>query len=471
MTYSYYEESNKLKNVDGSTTENYTYDEIGNLVSDTEEGITNIDWTPYGKVRKVVKDDNSEVQFRYDASGNRIAKITETDTTIYVRDASGNVMGVYNNKALKEQAIYGSSRLGLVNYASKTGYRSLGGKKYELTNHLGNVLAVVSDNIHLDQDSTWTTAINTTDYYPFGLAMDGRTVQDSTYRYGFNGKEQDSAGEWGSKSHYDYGFRIYKPSIAKFLSVDPLTADYPWYTPYQFAGNKPVWAVDLDGLEELIYTEQFKKSEIGQSVIEIASEATLQKEFYKALKSQNKYDVYVGSFNSSITDFEGNVQSLKIKSGGHPASIGAAKGYMFEVKNMESYNKLRKTSYAFNSIQGVENDKIAEEFNKGKGFLFVIVADQMMNPSNNTKSTNKSTDFLNNAIRNATNTYIHESWSHGLPYLKNESYQPDYKEEHKNYHGNKTTGSPSVEEYDKNPSAYETTNFGKNMKEIDKNIK
>ena len=32
--------------------------------------------------------------------------------------------------------------------------------------------------------------------------------------------------------------------------MDPLTASYPWYTPYQFAGNKPIWAVDLDGLEE-----------------------------------------------------------------------------------------------------------------------------------------------------------------------------------------------------------------------------
>jgi len=101
-------------------------------------------------------------------------------------------MGVYKNDTLTEQSIYGSSRLGLVNYASKTAYRSLGGKKYELANHLGNVLAVVSDNIHLNQDSTWTSLINTTDYYPFGLSMDGRSVQDSSYRYGFNreGKRQ-----------------------------------------------------------------------------------------------------------------------------------------------------------------------------------------------------------------------------------------------------------------------------------------
>lgn len=33
------------------------------------------------------------------------------------------------------------------------------------------------------------------------------------------------------------------------MSVDPLTKSYPWYTPYQFAGNMPLWAVDLDGAE------------------------------------------------------------------------------------------------------------------------------------------------------------------------------------------------------------------------------
>jgi hypothetical protein len=32
--------------------------------------------------------------------------------------------------------------------------------------------------------------------------------------------------------------------------VDPLTQKYPWYTPYQFAGNKPIKFIDLDGAEE-----------------------------------------------------------------------------------------------------------------------------------------------------------------------------------------------------------------------------
>jgi hypothetical protein len=40
--------------------------------------------------------------------------------------------------------------------------------------------------------------------------------------------------------------------IARFLSVDPLAPEYPWYTPYQFAGNTPIQAIDLDGLEPKI---------------------------------------------------------------------------------------------------------------------------------------------------------------------------------------------------------------------------
>ena len=70
-----------------------------------------------------------------------------------------------------------------------------------------------------------------------------------SYRYGFNGKENDNEIK-GEGNQQDYGMRIYDPRLGKFLSVDPLTRGYPWYTPYQFAGNKPIWAIDLDGLEE-----------------------------------------------------------------------------------------------------------------------------------------------------------------------------------------------------------------------------
>ncbi len=90
----------------------------------------------------------------------------------------------------------------------------------------------------------------------------------SGYRYGFNGKEMDNEVK-GSENQYDYGFRIYDPRLSRFLSVDPLTKSYPWYTPYQFAGNKPIIAIDLDGLEEYIVTTQhFKDGSIKSITIQ-----------------------------------------------------------------------------------------------------------------------------------------------------------------------------------------------------------
>jgi len=77
--------------------------------------------------------------------------------------------------------------------------------------------------------------------------MEGRSYEGDTnlrYRFGFNGKEEDD-----ETYTQDYGFRQYNSDLGRFLSVDPLTKEYPWYAPYQFAGNKPINSIDIDGLE------------------------------------------------------------------------------------------------------------------------------------------------------------------------------------------------------------------------------
>lgn len=251
---------------DGSPSSNlpvgtYSYDDIGNLTGNEVNGTT-IDWTVYGKVKKVTHESGDEIDYLYDAAGNRVAKLFttggETTATHYVRDASGNVMAVYRTApggGEAEQAevpIYGSSRLGQYLGGTATATRQLGHKHYELTNHLGNVMAVVGDDLYVTEEGEKQAVVHTTsDYYPFGLEMPGRSLSlNGAYRYGFNGKEKDQSGEWGDQTHYDYGFRIYNPSIGRFLSVDPLTGSYPWYTPYQFSGNSPIRFIDLDGLEE-----------------------------------------------------------------------------------------------------------------------------------------------------------------------------------------------------------------------------
>jgi RHS repeat-associated protein len=83
------------------------------------------------------------------------------------------------------------------------------------------------------------------------MVMPGRDYSaGSPYRFGFNGKEKDK--NLHSLTVYDYGFRIYDPRIGKFLSVDPLSKNYPSWTPYAFAMNDVIRSIDLDGLERYI---------------------------------------------------------------------------------------------------------------------------------------------------------------------------------------------------------------------------
>jgi RHS repeat-associated protein len=82
------------------------------------------------------------------------------------------------------------------------------------------------------------------------MIMPGRNyTAGNSYRYGFNGKEMDNEVK-GKGNQQDYGMRVYDPRVGRFLSVDPLTKSYPHYTPYSFAGNKPIKYTDLDGGQE-----------------------------------------------------------------------------------------------------------------------------------------------------------------------------------------------------------------------------
>jgi hypothetical protein len=91
-----------------------------------------------------------------------------------------------------------------------------GNKRYELTNHLGNVLAVVSDKKKgVDENGDGVIdyynadVVSANDYYPFGSLMPGRTFSSNNnkYRYGFNGKENDNEVK-GEGNQQDYGMSV-----------------------------------------------------------------------------------------------------------------------------------------------------------------------------------------------------------------------------------------------------------------------
>ena len=71
----------------------------------------------------------------------------------------------------------------------------------------------------------------------------------------------------GEGNFEDYGMRMYNPRIGRFFNIDPLAESYPELTPYQFASNTPLQAVDLDGLEKVIYLINFKDNTKSKIVL------------------------------------------------------------------------------------------------------------------------------------------------------------------------------------------------------------
>ncbi|SDF70720.1 RHS repeat-associated core domain-containing protein [Chitinophaga filiformis] len=245
---------------------NYLYDNIGNLIYDRQGKIDSVRWTLYGKIRKIGKTDGSSLEYAYDPSGNRVYKKYingNVEKTWYVRDAQGNVLAVYGNKDggnqkyWKEQHLYGSSRLGIwisdidatdvTAAASDTNWLKKGRKEYELTNHLGNVLATISDKV-VDSvigsavDHYEAEVLSAQDYYPFGMLQPDRKWSLGGYRYGFNGQEHSK--EIGY-NNYTAQFWEYDSRIGRRWNLDPKPT--MGVSPYAVFSNNPINFSDPNG--------------------------------------------------------------------------------------------------------------------------------------------------------------------------------------------------------------------------------
>ena len=142
---------------------------------------------------------------------------------------------------------------------------------------------------------------NTYDYSPFGVSLDGRTVEGDFYRRGFNGMEKDDEFK-GKGNSLNFEYRMYDPRVGRFFVIDPLSFKHPYLNPYQFTGNNPIKFIEIEGEDFGIKIDHTNKS-----IIVVANVYTTSAKAYKqALKSACKW-------NSKSANVDGYSVAFQIK--------------------------------------------------------------------------------------------------------------------------------------------------------------
>ncbi|WP_238803985.1 DUF6443 domain-containing protein [Emticicia aquatica] len=300
------------RTVNGTPVDNlgYNYANNTNLLTNVTEGVAGANGEKYFKGTanyayyldgSLKNDDKKGATFTYSAS-TLPAKITGSSKTYeYIYDAAGGKLqtkvgantyeyagnAVYLNNILefvgtpegrwlpKEQLYaYVADRTDpIANESSKTAAK-YGRFEYILKDHLSNsrvaCRCVEKPTATTTTDAAYLPAETLTEHYePWGASIAAdiltnplQSINTPQNRFTYNGKELQT-----DIGLFEYGFRWYDPMNARFTSVDPLSNDYAYKTPYDYAENEPIAGIDLDGAERAQSTTSMGSSSIQTSAV------------------------------------------------------------------------------------------------------------------------------------------------------------------------------------------------------------
>jgi RHS repeat-associated protein len=301
LSYDYYLNTNRLKNVNDSGNESYgfkelantsieyTYDANGNMLTDANKGIASNIIYNHLNLPTNVNLGSGTINYTYDALGNRLRKVANGITTDY----AGNY--VYENNELQ----FFSHNEGYVTPTGSGEFKYV----YQYKDYLGNVRLSYTDNNNDGVINASNEIIEEKNYYPFGSFQKG---YNSNYnpignkraeKWGYNGKEFNDDNIGGKNLNWsDFGARNYDPSLGRWMNLDPLSEKYANISPYAFVANMPTIAVDPDGKRIVIIGDKKYQKAILSALLEMASTKEGLALFTQMVNSED--DVVIANFKN-----------------------------------------------------------------------------------------------------------------------------------------------------------------------------
>ena len=234
----------------GANGSEYLYDSNGALIADRSRGIAYISYDSNSNPSCIYFTNGYMTQYTYSATGQKLAvehfvaqpNVTWTfgvkpDTsqhqaifaghTDYLLGGTLTVKEGTTKMLLFDGGYAKADRIDNTTY----GYTLF----YYTQDHLGNNREVLNNQGYVQQK---------TDYYPFGGIIADTSYDQDVQPYKYNGKELDLM---HGLNTYDYGARQYYSILGRWDRVDPLCEKYYSMSPYNYCGNNPVNAIDIEG--------------------------------------------------------------------------------------------------------------------------------------------------------------------------------------------------------------------------------
>ncbi|HAF28301.1 MAG TPA: hypothetical protein DCG75_04555 [Bacteroidales bacterium] len=212
--------------------EEYLYDNNGNLIVDDNKSF-DVYYNYLNLPEEIDFGNGDKIKYIYDASGVKLAKETYQNNVL-------SMDVVYTGNIIYEDPT-GSDFTLLTSEGKVSKTNSTYNYEYYLKDHLGNTRVMFHDdgsgNVLVDQVNS---------YYPFGMLFEKQNLDKNKYLY--NGKElQEDVFNGVALDLYDYGMRMYDPSLGRFFTQDRFSEKYIDFSPYQYAANNPALFIDVNG--------------------------------------------------------------------------------------------------------------------------------------------------------------------------------------------------------------------------------